>query len=92
MLRVPVALRAAIDKIVARWPTAASAPAKAARRATSDAFLYDDTFLGKTSREHAFAHMATRVMLKPASRAGLARLAGLLSLPWRSCGSTTYVG
>jgi hypothetical protein len=79
MLRVPVAYEQAIDKIVialAKQPLPRLQ--KLPGSATSDGFLYDDTFLGEdVSRARLRAH-GEAIVLKPGVARGLARLAGLL--------------
>ncbi len=79
MLRAPEAYEQAIDKIVmalAKQPLPRLQ--KLPGSATSDAFLYDDSFLGEdVSRARLRAH-GDAIVLKPGVARGLARLAGLL--------------
>ena len=79
MMRAPEAYEQAIDKIVmalAKQPLPRLQ--KLPGSATSDAFLYDDSFLGEdVSRARLRAH-GDAIVLKPGVAHGLARLAGLL--------------
>jgi hypothetical protein len=79
MLRAPEAYEQVIDKIVmalAKQPLPRLQ--KLPGSATSDPFLYEDTFLGEdVSRARLRAH-GDAIVLKPGVARGLARLAGLL--------------
>jgi hypothetical protein len=90
MLRAPEAYEQAIDKIVmalAKQPL--QRLQKLPGSATSDAFLYDDSFLGEdVSRARLRAH-GDAVVLKPGVAHGLAPGWPDCSSPrWKSCGST----
>jgi len=79
MLRAPDAYRRAIDKIVialAKQPLPRLQKLPGA--ATSDPFLYDDSFLGENVSRRTLREHGEAVVLKPGVAHGLARLAGLL--------------
>src|SRR6185437_5474672 len=79
MLRAPAAYRAAIDEITL---CLAQQPLHRLQRlpgaATSEAFLYDDSFLHDQISRRTLRNHGDAITLKPSVAYGLARLAGLL--------------
>lgn len=79
MLRAPKAYQKAIDKIVialAKQPLPRLQ--KLPGSATSDPFLYDDSFLGENVSRRTVRQHGDAIVLNPGVAHGLARLAGLL--------------
>lgn len=79
MQRAPEAYRRTIDKIVlalAKQPLPRLQ--KLPGSATSDPFLYDDSYLGENVSRRTLREHGDAIVLKPGVAHGLARLAGLL--------------